>query len=51
MNLCLPYLAYCISYRVMDWAGFSIHIPVVVDVGLSMDSHIDVNPEVCKNLR
>ncbi len=50
MDLCPPYSAHSISYRVMDWAGFHISIPVVIDMGLSMDSHIDGNPKVYKNL-
>jgi len=35
----------------MNWAGFSINIPVVIDIGLNMKSHIDDNPKVYKNLR
>ena len=50
MNLLLLYLAHGISYRVMNWAGFRIDIPVVVDIGLNVDSHVDENPKVCKNL-
>ncbi len=50
MNLLPPYLAYSISYRVMNWPGFLISIPVVIDVGYRIDSHIDKNPKVCKNL-
>ena len=50
MNLMPPCLAHSISYRVMNWAGFIVSIPVVVDMGLNMDSHIDENPKVCKNV-
>ena len=50
VNLCPPYSAHGISYRMMNWAGFIVSIPVVVDMGLNMDSHIDKNPKVCKNL-
>ena len=46
MNL-LPFnSAHGVSYRLMKWAGFPVHIPVVVDIGLRMDSHIDKNPKV-----
>ncbi len=51
VNLLPSYSAYSVSYRVMNWAGFPVSILVVVDVGLNMDSHIDNNPKVCKNLR
>ena len=50
MNLLPPYSAHSILNRVMNWASFLISIPVAADVGLSMDSHIDENPKVCKNL-
>ncbi len=50
MNLRPPYSAHSISYRVINWAGFHINIPVVVDMGLNVDSHVDENPKVCKNL-
>jgi len=50
MNLLPPFLAYCILNRVMNWASFLISIPVVADMRLYMDSHIDENPKVCKNL-
>ncbi len=50
MNLCPPCSAHSISYRVMNWAGFHISIPVVINIRLSMDSHIDSNPKVGKNL-
>jgi len=46
MNL-LPFCStYSISYRLMNWAGFLVSIPVVVDMGLRMDSYIDENPKV-----
>ena len=45
-----PRLAHRISYRVMNWAGLIIGIPVVIDMGLNMDSYIDENPKVCKNV-
>jgi len=51
MNLLPPPLTHSILNRVMNWAGFLISIPVVIDFRLSMDSHIDENPKVCKNLR
>ncbi len=51
VNLLPTCLAHSISYRVMNWAGFSINIPVVIDIGLNMKSHIDDNPKVYKNLR
>ena len=51
MNLLPPYLAHGISYRVMNWAGFPVSVPVVADMGLDMDSYIDENPKECKNLR
>jgi len=35
----------------MNGAHFTVSIPVVCDMGLNMDSHIDDNPKVCKNLR
>jgi len=53
MNLLPPFLAHSISYVVMKWAGpagFLFYIPVVVDMGFNMDSHIDENPKVCKNV-
>jgi len=50
MNLVPPYLAYSLSYRIMSWAGF-LCIPVVIDIGQRIDSYIDENPKVCKNLR
>ena len=46
MNLLPFYSAHSVSYRLMNWAGFCISIPVVVDLGLHMDSHIDKNPKV-----
>ncbi len=51
MNLLPPYLAHGILYRVMNRAGFPVGVPVVADMGLDMDSHIDENPKECKNLR
>ncbi len=51
MNLLPPYLAYSILYRVMNWASFHAGILVVINMGLNMDSHIDNNPKVCKNIR
>ena len=50
MNLGPPISAHSISYRVMNWLDFLVSIPVVVDMGLRMDSHVDENPKVCKNL-
>ena len=50
MNLLPPFLAHYILNGVMNWGGFRVSIPVVVDMGLNMDSHIDKNPKVCKNL-
>ena len=51
MNLLPPYLAHGISYVIMMWeTSFLLYIPVVVDMGLRMDSHIDKNPKICKNL-
>jgi len=50
INLRPPVSAYGISYRVMNWATFPIRIPVVVDIGLNMDSHIENSPKECKNL-
>ena len=51
MNLRPSFSAYGVSYRVMNWAAFPISILVVGDIRLNMDSHIDKNPKVCKNLR
>jgi len=50
MNLLPPFSAHYILNGVINWGGFRISIPVVVDMGLNMDSHIDENPKVCKNL-
>ena len=50
MNLLPSFSAHRISYGGVNWAGFLICIPVVVDIGRSIDSHIDENPKVCKNL-
>ncbi len=50
IDLLPPYSAHSISYRVINWARFAVSIPVFVDVGLNMDSHIDDNPKVCENL-
>jgi len=50
MNLLPPCLAYSISYRVMNWPGFLISIPVVINVRYGIDSYIDENPKVYKNL-
>ena len=50
MNLMPPRLAHRISYRVMNWAGLIISIPVVINMGHGIDSHINDNPKVCKNL-
>ncbi len=49
MNLLPPYLAHSLSYGIMNWAGF-LCIPVLIDIGYRIDSHIDKNPKVCKNL-
>ncbi len=49
MNLLPPCLAHSLSYGIMNWAGF-LYIPVVIDIRCSIDSHIDENPKVCKNL-
>ncbi len=51
VNLVPTCLAYHVSYRVINWAGFPVSIPVVIDMGLNMNSHIDDDPKVCKNLR
>ncbi len=51
MNLLPPSSAHSISNRVMNWASFLVSIPVVIDIRLNIDSHIDDNPKVCKNLR
>ena len=51
VNLVPTCLAYRVLCRVMNWAGFPVSIPVVVDMGLNMNSHIDDDPKVCKNLR
>ena len=50
MNLMPPCLAHSILNRVINWAGFLVDIPVVVDMRFDMDSHIDKHPKVCKNL-
>ncbi len=50
MNLLPPCLAHSISYGVMNWPSFPVSIPVLVYMGLNMDSYIDDNPKVCKNL-
>ena len=50
MNLLPPCLAHCVSYKVVNWAGFPTSFPVVVDMGRNIDSHVDENPEICKNL-
>ncbi len=34
----------------MNWLDFLVSIPVVIDIGLRMDSHVDENPKVYKNL-
>ena len=34
----------------MKWASFLISSPVVVDMGLNMNSYIDDSSKVCKNL-
>jgi len=49
-NLLPSFSAHSLSYGIMNWAGF-FGIPVVVDIRRSIDSHIDENPKVCKNLR
>ena len=49
VNLLPTCLAHGISYRAMNWASFLIGIPVVINMGLNMDSHIDKNPKECKN--
>ncbi len=51
MNLLPLFMAYGILYRVINWYGFPVSILVVVDVGHNMDSHVDKNPKICKNLR
>ena len=52
MNLGPLISAYSISYVIMKWdAGFLLCIPVVVDTGYRIDSHIDKNPKERKNLR
>ena len=51
MNLLPSFSAHRISYGGVNWAGFLIYIPVVVNIGRSIDSHIDKNPKVCENLR
>ena len=50
MNLLPPYMAHGMLYRVMNRHVFPVRILVVVDMGLNMDSHIDKNPKICKNL-
>ena len=51
VNLLPSNSAHSISYVIMTWdAGFLLCIPVVVDVGYRIDSHINDNPKVCKNL-
>ena len=51
MNLGPPCSAHSISYRRMKCTSFPISIPVVVNMRLNADSHIDKNPKVCENLR
>ena len=51
INLLPSFSAYRISYGGVNWAGFLICIPVVVDIRRSIDSHIDKNPKVCTNFR
>ncbi len=51
MNLLPPCLAHSVLYRVMNWSGFTISIPVIIDVGYGIDSYIDKNPKEYKNLR
>ena len=50
VNLLPACSAHSLSYRVMKWAGFPVGIPVVVDMGLNMNSHIQDSSKVCKNL-
>ena len=50
MNLLPTCLAHRFSYKVMTWPEFSLRIPVLVDTRLRIDSHIDKDPKVCKNL-
>ena len=50
MNLSPPYSAYGISYRGIKCTSFPISIPVVINMRLNADSHIDKNPKVCENL-
>jgi len=52
VNLLPSHSAYSILYVIMTWdAGFLLYIPVVVDIGHQIDSHVDENPQECKNLR
>ncbi len=51
MNLRPPCSAHSISYVVIKWnAGFLLRIPVVINMGQRIDSHIDENPKIRKNL-
>ena len=50
VDLLPTYSAHSLSYGTVNWAGF-LCIPIVVDMDLNMDSHIDDNPKVCENLR
>src|SRR6266516_2734104 len=49
INLVPSMMTYCLSYRLMNWAIFLIGIPIIIDVWLNMDSHIDLDPKVCKD--
>ena len=52
MDLLLTCSAYSILYIIMKWdASFLLYIPVVVNTGHRIDSHIDENPKECKDLR
>ena len=50
INLLPTCLAHRISYKVMTWYRFSLRIPVLVNMRLRIDSHIDEDPKICKNL-
>ena len=52
MNLLPPCFTHIISYIIVDSpAVFPLSIPVIVDMGCRINSHIDKNPKVCKNLQ
>src|SRR5271156_3934189 len=50
INLLPLSLTHCPSYRLMNWVIFCLSIPVIVDMRLNMDSHIDLNPKICKDV-